>query len=160
MFIMYRIVVNTLCIQTASDCCGVKSSGMSLACAYYWWPHRVAFHKVLSANAVCLLVYNDAYWRLVWIFAWTCRSGSLCTDKSGLLVFNSFVCISCRSQWPRCLRRRSTAVRLLRSWVRIPPRAWMYVCCECCVLSVRGLCDELITRPEESCRMWCVVVCD
>jgi len=28
------------------------------------------------------------------------------------------------------------------------------------VLSDRGLCDELITRPEESCRLWCVVVCD
>ena len=22
------------------------------------------------------------------------------------------------------------------------------VCCECCVLSGRGLCDEMITRPE------------
>ena len=28
------------------------------------------------------------------------------------------------------------------------------------MLSGRGLCDELITRPEESYRMWCVVVCD
>ena len=36
----------------------------------------------------------------------------------------------------------------------------MSVCCECCVLSGRGLCDELITRPEESYRLWCVVVCD
>jgi len=27
-------------------------------------------------------------------------------------------------------------------------------------LSGRGLCDELITRPEESYRMCCVVVCD
>ena len=26
----------------------------------------------------------------------------------------------------------------------------MSVCCECCVLSGRGLCDELITRPEKS----------
>jgi hypothetical protein len=25
---------------------------------------------------------------------------------------------------------------------------------------VRGLCDGLITRPEESYRLWCVVVCD
>jgi hypothetical protein len=33
----------------------------------------------------------------------------------------------------------------------------MSVCCECCVLSGRGLCDELIARPEESYRMWCVV---
>jgi len=26
----------------------------------------------------------------------------------------------------------------------------MSFCCECCVLSGRGLCDELITHPEES----------
>ena len=36
----------------------------------------------------------------------------------------------------------------------------MFVCCECCVLSGRGLCDELITRLEESYRLCCVVVCD
>jgi len=36
----------------------------------------------------------------------------------------------------------------------------MFVCCECRVLSGRGLCDELIARPEESYRLWCVVVCD
>ena len=36
----------------------------------------------------------------------------------------------------------------------------MSVCSECCVLSDRGLCDELITRPEESYRLWRVVVCD
>jgi len=28
------------------------------------------------------------------------------------------------------------------------------------VLSGRGLCDELITHPEESYRLYCVVVCD
>jgi len=31
----------------------------------------------------------------------------------------------------------------------------MFVCCECCVLSGRGF-----SRPEESYRLWCVVVCD
>jgi len=37
----------------------------------------------------------------------------------------------------------------------------MSVSFECCVLSGRGLCNELITRPEESYRLWCVVVvCD
>ena len=65
-----------------------------------------------------------------------------------------------RSQSPCGLRRRSSAARLLRSWVRIPPGAWVFVCCECCVLSGRGLCDGLITRPEESYRLWRVVVCD
>jgi len=36
----------------------------------------------------------------------------------------------------------------------------MFVYCKCCVFSGRGLCDGLITRPEESCRLWRVVVCD
>jgi hypothetical protein len=36
----------------------------------------------------------------------------------------------------------------------------MFVCCECCVLSGRGLCNGLITRPKESYRLWRVVVCD
>jgi hypothetical protein len=36
----------------------------------------------------------------------------------------------------------------------------MSVCCECCVLSGRGLCDGLITRPEESYRVCGVSECD
>jgi len=37
----------------------------------------------------------------------------------------------------------------------------MSVCYGCYVLLLcRGLCDELDTRPEESYRLWCVVVCD
>ena len=60
---------------------------------------------------------------------------------------------ACRSQWPHGLRRRSAAARLLRSCVRIPSGAWLSVCFECCVLSDRGLRDELITRPEESYRL-------
>jgi len=36
----------------------------------------------------------------------------------------------------------------------------MDVSCECCVLSGRGLCDGLITRPEESYLLWRVVGCD
>jgi hypothetical protein len=36
----------------------------------------------------------------------------------------------------------------------------MFVCCKCCMLSGRGLCDGPIPRPEESYRLWCVIVCD
>jgi hypothetical protein len=32
----------------------------------------------------------------------------------------------------------------------------MFVCHECCVVSGRGLWDELITRPEESYPFWYV----
>jgi hypothetical protein len=68
-----------------------------------------------------------------------------------------------RSQWPCGLRRGCAAARLLGLRVRIPPKACLSVCCECCVLSGRGLCDELITRPEESYRVCgvskkCVIV--
>ena len=62
--------------------------------------------------------------------------------------------------WLQGGRGGSAAARLLRLWVRNPPGAGMSVCCECYVLSGRGLCDELITRPEEFYRLWCIVVCD
>jgi hypothetical protein len=35
----------------------------------------------------------------------------------------------------------------------------MSVSCGCCMLSGRGLCIGLITRPEESYRVWCVSEC-
>jgi hypothetical protein len=61
-----------------------------------------------------------------------------------------------RSRWPRGLGRGSVAARLwgLRIW--IPPGAWMSVCFEWFLLSGRDLCDTPISRPEETCRVWCV----
>jgi len=63
-------------------------------------------------------------------------------------------------QWPRGISRRSATTRLMRLWDRISPEASMSDCRECSVLLGRGLCDELITRPEESYWLWCVVVRD
>ena len=65
-----------------------------------------------------------------------------------------------RSQRPRGLRSRSAAGHLLGLWFRIPPGPWRFVCYDCCVLSGSGLCDELITRPEESYLIWGVGECD
>jgi len=48
------------------------------------------------------------------------------------------------------LGRVSAAACLLGLWVRIPLKALLSVSCESCVLSL------LITRPEESYRMWCL----
>jgi hypothetical protein len=78
-----------------------------------------------------------------------------------ITLFNTHILMNVgRSQQPRGLRRRSASTCLLRLWVRISPGAWTFVCRKCCVLSGRGLCDELIIRPEESYRLWCVIVCD
>jgi len=63
-----------------------------------------------------------------------------------------------RSLWPRGLRRGFVAARLLGLRFRIPPGEWMIVCCECCVMSRRGLWIGLITRPELSYRVCSVSV--
>ena len=106
----------------------------------------------------------------VWVVSWSAApearlAGDLSyrhwdSNSKGDASFTFLSHNNSRSKWPRSLRRRSAAARLLRLWVRIPPGAWMFVCCVCCVLSGRGLWDELITRPKESYRLWCVVVCD
>jgi hypothetical protein len=57
-----------------------------------------------------------------------------------------------------CRRLVSVTAYLLGLWVRIPPEVWRSVSCECCLLSGRGLCVGLITRPEESYRV--VSECD
>ena len=64
-----------------------------------------------------------------------------------------------RPQWPRDQRRGTAAARLLGLLVRIPLGTWIFVSCECCVLLCRGPWIRLITRPEESYRVWCVWVC-
>jgi len=51
------------------------------------------------------------------------------------------------------LRRTSATDRLLGPWVRISPTAWMFVSCECCVWSGRGLlpsvvCLNVIEKPN------------
>jgi hypothetical protein len=64
----------------------------------------------------------------------------------------------CRSQWQRSLRHRSAAARLPGLQVRIQPGPCMSVSHECCVLSGRGMCVGLSTRPEESYRVWLSVL--
>jgi hypothetical protein len=56
--------------------------------------------------------------------------------------------------WLRGLRRASAAAPLLDLRVRIPPGTWMSESYKCCVLSGWGLCDGVITRPEESYKQW------
>ena len=69
------------------------------------------------------------------------QSSSDTVDPSRWLFLFKFIGTESRwSWWPRGLRRWSAAARLLRLWIRIPPGAWMFVCCEYCVLSGRGLC--------------------
>ena len=90
---------------------------------------------------ICLTMYLIP---LLWIFF--CRN---VIKTWGLLSF-----ILCISSLAGPSGRSPTAI------VGSNPTGGIDVCCKCCVLSDRGLCDVLITRPEESYRLWCVVVCD
>jgi hypothetical protein len=62
-----------------------------------------------------------------------------------------------RSQSPRGLRRKAWVYgRSLAGIVDSNAAMGMNVSYECCVLSGRGLCVGLVTRPEESYRVLCV----
>jgi hypothetical protein len=72
-----------------------------------------------------------------------------------IIIYVRYEFFTNRSQWPRGLRRRSAAAWFLGSQVRIPLLAWIFVSCVYMLLSCvgRGLCDGLITHPEESYRV-------
>ena len=57
-----------------------------------------------------------------------------------------------RSQWPCGLRLRSSAARLLRLWVRIPPGAWMFVVSVvCCQVEVSATDWSHVQRSPTDC---------
>ena len=58
----------------------------------------------------------------------------------------------------RPIQRRNRYMKQKGREERARRREFMFVCFKWGVLSGRGLCDEPITRPEESYRLWCVVV--
>ena len=108
------------------------------------WIYRCACLRFVTTDLVLIKWYE--MWLCVFV---SCRYDM---TLSGLWFLQS------RCQWPHGLRRGSAAARLLGLRVWIPPGKWMSVFCECCVLSGRGLCLGLVTRPEESYRVWCVYV--
>jgi hypothetical protein len=55
-----------------------------------------------------------------------------------------------------CLSKAWVCVRSLAEIAGSNPAGGMDVCCDCFVLSGRGFCVGLITRPEESYRVLCV----
>ena len=60
----------------------------------------------------------------------------------------------CWSQWPRGLRCRSTAARLLRLWVRIPPGGHgclSAVSVVCCQVEVSATSSSLVQRIPTDC---------
>jgi len=83
------------------------------------------------------LVRIDDVWSYETSAVTICQSSWLdCFMLDGV---KSFPCIKTRqSRWPRGLRRRSAVTRFMGLRVRVPLGTWIFVSCECCVLSGRG----------------------
>jgi hypothetical protein len=112
---------------------------------------QIVYNKLLSERDVVMFLYpqnillKNVYNPSDWV--WPQHSYQLTV----LVV---------RSHWPSGLWRGCVAARLLGLRVWTPLEAWMFLSCECCVLSGRVLCDGSITRPEEFYRQWRVIACD
>ena len=84
---------------------------------------------------------STSWWNAVSLFE-TCRCYLL-----------KYIESKCRSQWPRGLRRKSEAARLLRSWVRIPPGhgCLSVVSVVCCQVVVSATSWSLVQRSPTDC---------
>ena len=139
-------------LQTKGKSWPLSVSRLTMKFQSLWWQSRA------SSSFVQVLEKEEAHWNLGWRSQVLLHRVLSRGDVAGVTLtvtawkWSVIIYEACRSQWPRGLRRRSVTARLLRMRVRIPPGAWMSVCCECCVLSGWGLCDGPITRPEESYR--------
>jgi hypothetical protein len=90
-------------------------------------------------------------------------NGCMCKFLKDLSILKWSFWLNRRSQWLLSLRRRSEAAWLLGLHIQTPVGAWMFVSCVYMLLLLscvgRGLCNGLITRPEESFRV-SLYVCD
>jgi hypothetical protein len=93
--------------------------------------------KCLSTNSFCIMEQRSAHARWFAYVLLLSRVVIVLWSKTCHIRLSDLA--EGLTQWPLGLRRRSAATRLLRLLVRIPPETWMFVCCECCVLSGRGV---------------------
>jgi len=87
---------------------------------------------------LCLCSWTSGYWKF---------------SSTGMLIGKiNFVVLAKGLEWPRGLRHRSAAARLLRSWVRIPPGACVFfVSVMCCQLEVCATSWSHVQRSPTDC---------
>ena len=157
--------------------CANKRHNDVTTCLYAQLQYRILCHQqtqcrwsntfrntgITNCNPRRKILLKKAHFFEVFFFKRTfgvCRqSRTYVTPISKFLLFITSELIharvnTCRSQWPRGLRRSSAAARLIGSWVRIPPEAWIFVCCEyyvCCQVEVSATSWSLVQRSPSDC---------
>jgi len=133
------------CLYSHKHCIAVCCLTVILRDTLHVTPY---FVKIYFQCSFCLYLSNFFLWHFWYLL--------LTVPYICLSVFNFSIGIICKG--PISVAARIAATPSLGLLIRIPREAWMFVSCECCVLSRKGLCVGLITRPEESYRVWCVWV--
>ena len=134
------IVATTFCAVALSALCNLLH-GTALVATILRWPldlkNKVVQHSTMHKRGQQIDLWQMAGFEPTDVTAThkfnTSHAGSLQTwptvhssqdlDVEKNIILKGIIKILCRSQWPRGLRRRSAAARLLRLWVRIPPGA-------------------------------------
>ena len=93
---------------------------------------------------------------LSWWWARHARNTWRVINRNKYIEKNLCITLVIWYQWPRGLRRRSSAARLLKLCVRIPSGAWMFVCLSdvsvmCCQVEVSATGWSLIQRESTDC---------
>jgi hypothetical protein len=156
---MYNVVIK--CLVLASLCriyMWICKVNQAVSWRIYTWIYR----KNLPSFVIVYKWMCKANQAISWhIYTWIYR-----TNLPNFVTFYNLNRQSLSTQLHdmRTLVRHSTMLNSPRKPVCSTcsnTTGGMDVCLLCVLLlSGRGLCDELVTRPEESYRLWRVVVCD
>ena len=122
----------------------------------YYLPYLIYF---ISFLAKFWIKSKKSYYFVISVLRLSARNSSPKTEKIRIKWAHQIHIILWKHTFAG-LKREPAADGLWRLRDRIPSGPRMSVCCECWMLSGRGLCDGPIPRAEESHRLWCVTVCD
>jgi hypothetical protein len=125
-------------VSVRPSVCPHRGSHWTEFCVIWYWSLWQKFIEKLRVGLKCDNIFRPFTWK----------------PKYVSIVHTS---TNCQSQWPCCLRRRFSVARLLRSWVRIPPRAWMFVVSVvCCQVEISVTDWSLVQRSPTDCGAPCV----
>jgi hypothetical protein len=116
------------------------------------WQHKCSIIEFLCDSPYFCVFDSDEQLNEKHRRYYCVSTGTMVTQKLRNVILQILSLYS-RFQRPRSLRCRSTAARLLRSWVRIPPgHGWLYVVCVvCCQVEFSATSWSLVQRRPTDC---------
>jgi hypothetical protein len=158
----YNVLINTNIKWASPTCFGISVPSSWRTKCRFWKPVASGnWYKVLQAVAASLLAFLKLAFCSPWRWCTCTETCWRCCFNIALIKTVHFFCVINGVPVPVAARSKAWVCGLSRAEiVGSNSTGSMDVCCECWVLSGRGLCDGTITRSKESYQLWCVFVCD